>query len=237
MACKQWNQNEAEKTKFTGTYQNPARLSAKTWTLVQFIEPHDYDDNPRWLFRKQQCLHYTEAVCAQVCPTGAINKLENGTVYINQGICAGCKACVETCPFHIPKFDRVSGTVKKCWLCRDRVENGLKPACVTACPTGAIKFGSRAEILRVARERQQVLANQGYSPRIYGEKELGGQHAVYLLPESATIYDLPENPRKPTEKIIWRWLIGAIPGLAILAGIGRYFFKEEADSEAKVGGE
>lgn len=237
VACKQWNQHKAEKTRFTGTYQNPPRLSGETWTLVQFIEPDDYDSNPRWLFRKQQCLHCTDAVCAKVCPTGAIRKRENGIVYINQGICTGCKACVETCPFHVPKFDHVTGTARKCWLCSDRVENGLKPACATACPTGAVRFGSRAEMLAVARERQQVLANQGFAPRIYGEKELGGQHAMYLLPENASIYGLPENPRKPTEKIIWRWLIGVIPGLAILAGIGSYLFKEKSESEAKSGGE
>ena len=57
VACKQWNQLPAEVTKNLGTYQNPPRLSAKTWTLIQFIEPDDFRENPRWIFRKQQCLH------------------------------------------------------------------------------------------------------------------------------------------------------------------------------------
>lgn len=237
VACKQWNELPGEKTKFIGSYQNPPNLSAKTWTLIQYIEPEDFVENPRWLFRKQQCFHCTDSACAQVCPTGAIRKMDNGIVYINQDLCTGCKACVETCPFHVPHPDHDRGTARKCWLCRDRVENGLKPACATACPTGAVSFGSRTEMLAHARQRKQILANQGASPRIYGENELDGLHVITLLTEKASIFGLPENPRKPTEKIIWRWLIGAIPGLAILAGIGGYFFKEKSESEAKTGGE
>jgi len=242
VACKQWNQHAGEKTSFTGTYQNPPRLSANTWTLIQFIEPEDYNENPRWLFRKQQCHHCVDAPCEQVCPTGAIKKLENGIVYINQNICTGCKYCVEVCPFDIPQFDRDSGTVRKCWMCLDRVKNGLKPACVTACPTGAVSFGSRIGMLAVARERKNILEKQGFSTRIYGENELGGQHVICLLPEKASIYGLPETPRKPTEKIFWRWLLGVIPGLAILAGIFAYLSKQKsaADtvaSNAKSGGE
>ena len=140
VACKQWNQLPAEKTRFDGNYQNPKHLSGKTWTLVNFIEPNDYDQNPRWLFRKQSCFHCAEATCVSVCPTGAAKKRDDGIVFIDQGICAGCKYCVETCPFGTPQFDRKTGTVKKCRMCLDRVGNGLKPACATACPTGALAF-------------------------------------------------------------------------------------------------
>ncbi len=231
VACKQWNQLPAEKTRFTGSYQNPPDLSAKTWTLIQYTEPEDFDENPRWLFRKQQCFHCTDASCEQVCPTGAIKKLESGIIYINQDICTGCKYCVEVCPFDVPHFDRSSGTVRKCWLCLDRVKNDLQPACASACPTGAILFGSRTEILTHARQRRRILAEQGLSPRIYGENELGGLHVITLLTEKASIYGLPEAPRKPTERIFWRWLLGVIPGLAILAGIFAYFFKQRSASD------
>jgi formate dehydrogenase iron-sulfur subunit len=241
VACKQWNRLPAEKTKFTGSYQNPLKLSAKTWTLVQFIEPEDYPENPRWLFRKNGCFHCTDATCEQVCPTKAIRKKENGIVYINQGICAGCKACVEACPFHIPHPSHSNGTARKCWMCLDRVENGLRPACATACPTGAVSFGLRSEILDNAKKRKAVLESEGLFPRIYGENELGGLHVITLLPESASTYGLPENPKKPTQKIFWRWVVAAIPGLAILGGIGRYLAKdsdkEEAEAKAKTGGE
>jgi len=232
VACKQWNQLPAEKTKFTGSYQNPPVLSAKTWTLVTFNEPED--GAVRWLFRKRQCLHCGEAACQQVCPTGAIKRSDKGIVYIDQGICAGCKYCVEICPFKTPHPSHETGTARKCWMCMDRVTNGLDPACVTACPTGALAFGPRDDMVSLARERQQALAGQG-SPdaRIYGETELGGLGAMYVLPEKASAYGLPEAPTLPTKGIFGRWLLGIIPGLAVLYSMWRYFRDEEA--EAQVG--
>ena len=239
VACKQWNQLPGETTGFSGGYQNPPRLSAQTWTLIQFTEPEDFDKNPRWLFRKMQCLHCTDASCEQVCPTGAIKKLDNGIVYINQSICTGCKYCVQVCPFDIPHSDHESGTAKKCWMCLDRVQSGLEPACAKACPTGAIRFGTRDEMLAIARQRKRALEQEGYTPRIYGEKELGGTHVMYVLREPASVYGLPENPRRPTERIFWRWLLAVVPGLAILAGLFRYLFKDEKKTEttAQTGGE
>ena len=233
VACKQWNKLSAVETKFTGTYQNPPWLSAKTWTLIKFIEPDNFKEDPRWLFRKVQCFHCTDAACEQVCPTGAIKKHENGIVAINQSICAGCKYCVQVCPFGVPHADRETGTAKKCWMCLDRVSNGLTPACAKACPTGAILFGSRIEMLAHAKKREQILKDQGFSPRIYGENELKGLHVITVLTESATIYGLPEKPRKPTEMIFWRWLLAVIPGLAILAGIFGYLFKTKSEPVAE----
>lgn len=229
VACKQWNQLPAEKTHFTGSYQNPPKLSAKTWTLINFIEPQD--EKTRWLFRKQQCLHCTEASCVYVCPTGAAKRREDGVVLIDQAICTGCKNCVESCPFKTPQFDTAAGVVKKCTLCVDRVDNGLEPACAKACPTGAVIYGEREKILQTARERQQAFtkAHPGVIPRIYGEKEeLGGLGVVYLLPETASLYGLPERPRLPMRRIIFKWLAGLIPGAIILYGLGRYFRKDKS---------
>lgn len=228
VACKQWNQLPAEKTHFTGTYQNPPRLSGKTWTLIQFIEPEE--GKTRWLFRKQQCLHCTDASCVAVCPTGAAQRREDGVVYIDQAACTGCKYCVESCPFNTPKFDPATGTARKCTFCLDRVVNGLEPACAKACPSGAISFGEREEILQIARKRQGALSrgNPGSTPRIYGEKELDGLGVMYLLPEEASLYGLPEKPRMPIEKVILKWIIGIIPGAVVLYGLWRHFRKDRA---------
>jgi formate dehydrogenase iron-sulfur subunit len=229
VACKQWNQLPAEKTHFTGSYQNPPKPSSKTWTLIMFIEPQE--GKTRWLFRKQQCLHCTEASCVYVCPTGAAKRREDGVVLIDQAICTGCKNCVESCPFKTPQFDAAAGVVKKCNFCVDRVDNGLEPACAKACPTGAVIYGEREKILQTARERQQAFAkaHPGVVPRIYGEKEeLGGLGVVYLLPETASLYGLPERPRLPMRRIIFKWLAGLIPGAIILYGLGRYFRKDKS---------
>ena len=238
VACKQWNQLRAEKTQFTGTYQNPPRLSGRTWTLVTFNElPGKTAEDPqlKWLFRKQSCLHCGEAACLQVCPTGAIRRTDEGIVYIDQDICTGCKYCVETCPFGTPHPDRDTGTARKCWLCMDRVTNGLKPACVSACPTGALEFGPREGMLEIARARKQILVAEGHTPRIYGETELGGLGAIYLLVEKASAYGLPENPQLPHSKIAVKWLLGVVPGLAILYGLFRNLRKDDV-AEADTGG-
>jgi formate dehydrogenase beta subunit len=230
VACKQWNQLPAEKTHFTGTYQNPPRLSAKTWTLINFVEPEEGET--RWLFRKQQCLHCSDATCVNVCPTGAARKREDGIVVIDQDICTGCKYCVESCPFRTPQFDCKTGTVKKCKMCLDRVTNGLEPACAKACPTGAVSYGEREKMLQMARERQEVLKKEKpeYTVRIYGEKELGGMGVMYVLAEKASLYGLPERPRLPMARVILGWVTGAIPVAGILYGMWRYF-KEDKSAE------
>ncbi len=238
VACKQWNQLPAEKTRFTGTYQNPPKLSATTWTLVNFIEPEDFDQNPRWLFRKQSCFHCLEATCVNVCPTGAAKKREDGIVHIDQNMCSGCKYCVETCPFLTPHFNEDSGTVTKCRMCLDRVAGGLKPACATACPTGAVSYGDRTAMLSLARQRTDAIKkdNPQSNPYLYGEKELGGLGVMYLLPENnPELYRLPTDPRLPTEKIFFRWALGIVPGLAILYGMWRHFRKDEVVTSASGG--
>jgi formate dehydrogenase iron-sulfur subunit len=235
VACKQWNQLGAEKTRFTGTYQNPPKLSAQTWTLVKFIEPEAAP--VRWLFRKMQCMHCGEPSCEQVCPTGAAKKQPGGAVLIDQNVCAGCKNCVEACPFHAPQADHAGGTVKKCRMCIDRTSAGLEPACATACPTGAIRFGPRDEIVRVAKARQAVLAKKsGVSPRLYGETELGGLGVMYLLPEKASIYGLPERPTKPTVWIGLKWLAGVLPGAALLYGAWRALAHAQPEPAAEAPG-
>jgi formate dehydrogenase iron-sulfur subunit len=209
-------------------------MSANTWTLIQFVEP---EEGPvRWLFRKQQCLHCGEPSCMEVCPTGAISKSTGDAVIIDQGVCAGCKNCVEACPFRVPHANHKTGTAMKCRLCLDRISNGLQPACATACPTGAVQFGTRDAMLQLAKKRQEALAKQtGSTPRIYGEVELGGLGVMYLLPEKASTYGLPEKPKKPTATIALKWLAGLIPGAAILYGMMRAFGGPEAQTEGSAG--
>ncbi|MFC1582110.1 4Fe-4S dicluster domain-containing protein [Planctomycetota bacterium] len=240
VACKQWNQLPATKTRQTGTYQNPPALSGDTWTLVNFVEPDDGD--VRWLFRKDACNHCGDPTCVEVCPTGACKKREDGIVFIDQDLCAGCKYCVETCPFNIPHPDHRSGNARKCRMCLDRVDSGLAPACATACPTDAVQFGDRKAMLYKAKARIAELkgldAEKYAKVRLYGETELDGLGVMYILPEIASNYNLPVTPKKPTGKIFAKWLFGIIPGLAILAGLGRYLWKQtSAPAKAETGGD
>ncbi|MBU2509874.1 4Fe-4S dicluster domain-containing protein [bacterium] len=87
------------------------------------------------------CMHCGDAPCLLVCPTGAIFKhAESGAIDINRDICIGCHSCELACYFGAPKFAD-DGKMIKCDLCIVRIENGLKPACVHTCTTGALQLG------------------------------------------------------------------------------------------------
>jgi len=229
VACKQWNELKAVKTDFRGTYENPPSLSARTWTKIKFFESDN--GGPAWRFRKQQCMHCENASCVAVCPTGAAKKLEDGTVIIEQSVCAGCKYCVEVCPFQTPKFDEEAGTAIKCRFCYDRVGNGLKPACVKACPTGALTFGPRDEIVAEAKRRADARPDL----TVYGVDELGGLNWIYLLDREPEDVRLPKDPQLPTARIYLKWLSGVIPGLAILGGLAWLFRRKTELAEKAVG--
>jgi len=165
VACKEWNQLPGEATTFTGSYQNPPDLSATTWTLVQFRETSE-GDGLRWRFRKAQCMHCTDAICHAVCPNDAVTKYPEGNVVINQERCQGCLRCVESCPFQVPHLNPATKKTAKCRGCLDRVTNGLPPACIKTCTSGALQYGLRARLLREAldalKEQERVLVYLRY---------------------------------------------------------------------------
>jgi formate dehydrogenase beta subunit len=165
-----------------------------------------------WSYRKNACMHCTEASCENVCPTGAISH-QDGIVVIDQEWCIGCGYCVQACPFSVPHKDENLGTARKCTFCIDRVNNGQIPACADACPTGAIRYGTRTDLLTTARTQVQTLRNSGYTKaNLYGENELGGLHVLYVLDDSPSAYGLPEEPKVATAKLPFQWLSGLLMG-------------------------
>ncbi len=216
VACKQWNNLPATRTAFSGSYENPPRIEGNTWTRVKFVEDMQSGGNVRFLFRKTQCMHCTEASCVAVCASGAATRLNNGTVVIDQDKCIGCKNCVVACPFGAVAFDPQTGTSRKCRLCYERVENNMPPACVKTCPPGALQFGKREELLAAAGERVSQLKAAGKDASIYGQKEVGGTGVIYVLDATPKLYGLPENPRPATAGLTGNWL-GVLAGAGIMA--------------------
>jgi len=201
LACKQWNGLPAKQTVASGTYQNPPDLQSNTWTLIRFQEVA-VKDNMKWLFRKDGCMHCTDAACVKVCPSGALYYSDLGTVGIIKERCIGCKECVAACPFEIPRYDRVTDKVYKCDLCLSRIRADLPPACVKACPTGALTFGDRDDMLKLAHARGKEL---GGDANVYGDRFVGGTHVIYVLQEKPEVYDaLPLKPRVPLSVIAWK---------------------------------
>ena len=97
-------------------------------------------------FLSLACLHCGDAPCIMACPTGAIYKREeDGIVNVHQDLCVGCHSCALACPFGAPQFPD-GGKMNKCNFCLERVEQGMEPACVRACPTKALGFGPVNEL-------------------------------------------------------------------------------------------
>ena len=219
LACKQWNQQPARQTVNEGTYQNPPDLQWNTWTLIRFQEVETKDQGLKWLFRKDGCMHCTDAACVKVCPSGALYYTGVGSVDIKNELCIGCKECIAACPFSIPRYNAETDKVTKCSLCTDRIMADLPPSCVRACPTGALQIGPKEAMLKKAYERASEL---GGDASVYGDKFVDGTHVLYVLPEKAEVYEkLPKNPSVPLSIVVWKDLLKPLSLLAaggVLAG-------------------
>src|SRR6476661_3282558 len=210
------------------TYQTMPSTEWNYWNLIKFVE-HEREGNLMWLMRKDQCMHCEDPGCLRACPAdGAIIKYENGIVDFQQENCIGCGYCISGCPFDIPKFNPVTNKVYKCTLCSDRVGQGLEPACVKACPTGCLKFGTKSDMVQIAGLRAKQLqeisgfANAG----VYDPQSIHGTHVIYVLHDikEPERYGLPANPIIPPSYTYWKWIAKPI-GLGMgLLGIAAVFF-------------
>ena len=185
-------------------------------------------------------MHCTDAACVKVCPTGALYHHELGFVAYDKDLCSGCGYCADFCPFTVPRSDRnwATGVAKmdKCTLCTtpelDRIAAGYEPACVKTCPPDALIYGDRDELVAEGRKRVGTLKGKGYSNAyLYGDKELGGLHVMYVLDDSPEVYGLPVSPQVPAA-VAWKDVIEpvgwALGGLAIV-GLGiNYLIAREA---------
>jgi DMSO reductase iron-sulfur subunit len=117
---------------------NPAHIAFRS---VGYVEGGTYPAYKR-LNISMACNHCDDPVCLKGCPTNAYTKFaEYGAVLQDPDICFGCGYCTWVCPYNAPQLDPVKGQVSKCNMCVDRLEVGLKPACVTACLGNALDFG------------------------------------------------------------------------------------------------
>jgi len=118
--------------------ENPAHLAFRS---VGYVEGGTYPDYKRMNI-SMACNHCDDPVCLKGCPTRAYTKhAEYGAVLQDPETCFGCGYCTWVCPYNAPQLDPVKGRVSKCNMCVDRLEVGLKPACVSACVGNALDFG------------------------------------------------------------------------------------------------
>ena len=232
-ACVEWNDTHPEVGTNVGSYENPHDLTAEMFTLMRFEEWVDPASNElEWLIRKDGCMHCEDPGCLKACPApGAIVQYSNGIVDFVHENCIGCGYCVTGCPFDIPRISKTDHKSYKCTLCSDRVAVGQGPACAKACPTQAIVFGTKADMIEHAHTRIEDLKSRGYdNAGIYDPEGVGGTHVFYVLPHAdrPSIYSgLPDDPRisplvegwKGVTKTAGMAVIGLAAAGAVLAGI------------------
>jgi carbon-monoxide dehydrogenase iron sulfur subunit len=117
-----------------------------------------------------QCRHCEDAPCISVCPTQAIHRHEaDGPVLIEQEKCIGCKFCLMACPFGVIDVSTDGKIIIKCDLCIERTKAGQEPACVEACPTGALKLADEKDL--VAHKRRLAAQELASSAQKNKEKQ------------------------------------------------------------------
>ncbi len=218
VACSEWNELRDEVGSCVGVYDNPVDLSAQAWTVMRFAEVEE-KGKLQWLIRKDGCMHCADPGCLKACPSpGAIIQYKNGIVDFHQENCIGCGYCVTGCPFNVPRISKEDSKAYKCSLCSDRVAVGQEPACVKTCPTGAIQFGSKADMKEVAATRIADLKSRGFDKAgLYDPEGVGGTHVMYVLhhADRPELYSgLPNNPAISAMVSLWK---GFTKPLAILS--------------------
>lgn len=207
------------------------RLSSSTWVTI-IAKPSRSGGS---LFARRSCQHCDEPACVSVCPARAITKYESGPVVIDEKRCFGCQYCVVACPFRVPRLDPELKVARKCTMCYDLVTKGQPPACVRVCPTKALKFGDKNEIVTLAEERVKRVG--GY---LYGLKEAAGTDVILLLKAPPSELGLPEveessytSPAVLSEVLTARGGLGLF-GLALLAFLGFILWRREVIGRERV---
>lgn len=188
IACKNWNQNGASATKNMGNHQNPPDLDGNTFKLVRFSEVLN-DGKVAWYFFADQCRHCLEPPCkdtiAAYVPDGAIQDEATGAVvYTEKSKAAPFEEVRSSCPYDIPR-QGPKGSLVKCTMCIDRVSNGLLPACVKVCPTGAMNFGERDAMLSLAAERLEKVKGKYPKAQLIDADQI---RVIYLVVDDPRKY-------------------------------------------------
>lgn len=208
------------------THEAPTDLSADVWTMIKL-----YQGDEGTSFVKVQCMHCNEPACVSVCPVGALEKTKAGPVVYHAERCIGCRYCMAACPFYIPKAQWYSNApkIQKCDFCADRLTKGENPACADACPTGAISYGKRGDMLNVAHSR--IVDQKRYVNHVYGETEAGGTDILYISGVDPLLLGFPKLGERSLPSYDWPYMEAVPWVVAIAAGLltGTYFYTHRND--------
>lgn len=234
VACNLWNDVGYDETKPTMSVAQ--KLDDKNWTVVTSHEVKDQQGQPVKRFVKQQCFHCQEPACVSACFSKALQKDEEGAVVYYPDLCVGCRYCMVACPFDIPKYEwnKTFPLVVKCQMCSTRLAKGEAPACSVVCPTGAMQFGERKNLLIEAK--QTIAKDGGYVNTVYGEKEVGGTAWLYISDTPFEVLGFKTNLSAKALPTYSHSFLKNIPGLAFVWGIvltALYYYTKRRTEMAK----
>jgi len=214
------------------------RPDKNAFTVVNSGAPQRSLGKPDYI--KIQCMHCNVPACVSACIVGALQKTTEGPVVYDAWKCMGCRYCMIACPFEMPAYEydnTLQPRVMKCSFCyRSFAEPDFKPSCVEACPNGALTFGTRRDLIEIARARINSTPSK-YVDRIYGETEVGGTSWMYLTSIDASLADLPVFASLPipnlTETIQHGVFKSFVPPVALfgLLGLVMHALKERQDKD------
>ncbi|HLN26105.1 MAG TPA: hydrogenase 2 operon protein HybA [Patescibacteria group bacterium] len=206
-ACRDANDTSPEFNTADPLWDTPLDLSGSTLNVIKMYaegtSDHKDQEKDGFAFIKKSCMHCVDPSCVSVCPVTAMRKdPDTGIVSHHPDACIGCRYCVASCPFGVPKFEYNTPTpqIHKCQMCRHRQAEGKIPACAEVCPTGATLFGSVLGLREEAARRRSLPAGETttfsrktvgssdthekntahYLPHTYGETEMGGTQMMLL---------------------------------------------------------
>ena len=227
-----------------GLYQQPDTLNARTKNLIKLYTAADGSERS---FMKQQCMHCVDPACVSGCPMEALHKEPHGVVGWTSHLCIGCRYCQVACPFNIPKFewDTINPKIVKCELCRHLVgKTESQPACTKVCPTHAVVYGKRSELLAEAKRRIAEKPGFYFENRVYGESEAGGTQCLVLSHVDYSNLGLPklgnESPAAQSRKVsefVYRGFLTPVVVYGGIVAIVRSRWKEHLKHAEHEGGE
>jgi len=237
VACSEANGLPADTALSGGLWHMPADLDSKTKNIIKLYEE---PNGAGFAFVKRQCMHCLDPACVTGCPFEALKKSEWGAVTWDSSLCIGCRYCEVACPFDVPKFewDKWNPKIVKCEFCFDqRLKENQQPACTGVCPTGAVIFGKRVDLMAKAKERIAASPGKYFENRVYGEHEAGGTQVLYLSSVAFDKIGLPKlgstslgHYATKVDAVIYKWLSGPIIAAGILgAMIKRAWNRHEAE--------
>jgi formate dehydrogenase iron-sulfur subunit len=178
---------------------------------------NEYATTKGKVFCKTQCMHCNEPACAAACLTQAMHKTKAGPVVWDGNKCMGCRYCMVSCPFDIPKFEYHSANpkIQKCTMCYSRLKTGEVPACVYNCPNEALMYGKRRDLLKEAHKRISEKPDL-YVDHIYGEREAGGTGWLYLSPVPFNELGMATSLQKSSYPALTKGFLYSVPSVFVL---------------------